>query len=226
METRIIIEVQSQEGVTLIRRARETVPVDNHAEIARLTAERDAARAEVKRWKWIADAHEQGYKAMWRLIDEVAAERDALQSRIDGGVRMFHGKYIDSNQPVPQEMLTGILLEPQPLADTQGTTTNVTVNDLQKRQFEGMLIKSDATTPAFDGTPTDIIHGTTLDQSDHIVEPNKMADERKVEARRCNCDGVSGCYFSHGKCFFDANDKRQYNQRCKSGTRADRGKAS
>lgn len=39
--------------------------------------------AEVDRWKSRADAHEQNYNAMLRRVDEVAAERDDLQARID-----------------------------------------------------------------------------------------------------------------------------------------------
>lgn len=214
-------------------------------------SQRDAARAEVERLKnecsdqqsYVLDLEsaiarkdtrikvlEVANDSLTQYSSNLTAERDALQARFDAGVRVFHGKYIDSNQPVPQEMLTGILLEPQPLADTQGTTTNVTVNDLQKRQFEGMLIKSDATTPAFDGTPTDIIHGTTLDQSDHIVEPNKMVDERKGERRQTQFIGhvseTTGerIYPRDGEGYQPASRTFPVNRRRTAGTIADRGK--
>ena len=85
-------------AVTLIRRGGEAAPVDadaKDAEIAELRAEVERLQgelqqcnrmnrdltAEVERWKSIADAHEQNYKAMLRRVDEVVAERDALRAR-------------------------------------------------------------------------------------------------------------------------------------------------
>jgi len=90
-------------ALTLVRRAGEVDGkqeenrnglkwFDVHLLHAQLHARNDeivGLRAEVERWKSIADAHEQNYNMMLKRIDEVAAERDALQARVDGGVRVW-----------------------------------------------------------------------------------------------------------------------------------------
>lgn len=96
-------------ALTLIRRAGEATPADaKDAEIARLTAE-------VERWKFCVDAHEQNYRAMLRRVDEVAAERDALRARIDAGVPVcrfpiMKKSWSENLSSFPESCERGILL--------------------------------------------------------------------------------------------------------------------
>ena len=104
-------------ALTLIRRAGETAPVDKDAEIARLTAERDALR------KGHAEAKAQRDK-FWSQRDAAITERDALQSRIDAGRVMYGGMYGHEHDiemwtftHVDTDTMTARLINVQPIDD-------------------------------------------------------------------------------------------------------------
>lgn len=172
-------------------------------EIARLTHELHARndeivglRAEVERLK--SEKHACNcsvqLEEMKMHYAAATARADALQARFDAGVRVYRcknsvwwGAHFDDYGD------TALLIDARPIAGEMAS----------------------ATTPSFDGTPTDSTHGTTLD-------PIAAADERKVDANRCDCSSDGLCHFSHGQCFYDANGTLQDNRRRTAGTRADR----
>lgn len=85
-------------------------------------SQRDAARAELERWKSRADAHEQNYKAMLRRVDEVVAERDALQARVDAGVRVWGSWSVfavfgGESSRDSSDTHTALLIDARPIAD-------------------------------------------------------------------------------------------------------------
>jgi len=109
-----------------------------HAQLHARNDEIVGLRAEVERWKSIADAHEQNYNMMLKRIDEVAAERDALQARIDAGVPVWgiarDGSEAWCNWKRTTDTHTAILIDAQPIADHLRDATHAAV---LQRSYKG-----------------------------------------------------------------------------------------